>query len=158
MTVGERIKRARKGKFTQAELAELMGVHETTIRRWESGRDDGPTGKSLSKLATILNTTIAYLTGETDDPKRFHTLLDEYPDAPADIAPSPTMPLGRLEPPPGLGYWGEVVENARKAAALGKDIDLIAPMLQEALNVIEAARLATKQANASPAPAGAISA
>lgn len=35
--IGERLKVIRKGKFTQAELAEKIGVHEITIRRWESG-------------------------------------------------------------------------------------------------------------------------
>lgn len=70
MSIGERIKLVRKGKYTQAELAELLGVHETTIRRWESGRDDGPKERMLSKLASALNTTVAYLTGETDNPER----------------------------------------------------------------------------------------
>ena len=37
MTLGEKIRKARKRKMTQAELAEAVGVHETTIRRWESG-------------------------------------------------------------------------------------------------------------------------
>lgn len=70
MGIGARIKAARKGKYNQAELAELVGVHETTIRRWELERDDGPQGKNLSKLAEVLNTTVAYLSGETDNPAR----------------------------------------------------------------------------------------
>ena len=69
MGIGERLKSIRKGKYTQAELAEILGVHETTIRRWESGRDDGPKEKMLSKIAAALNTTVAYLSGETDNPE-----------------------------------------------------------------------------------------
>ena len=33
MSLGERIRKARKGNMTQAELAERVGVHEGTIRR-----------------------------------------------------------------------------------------------------------------------------
>lgn len=68
MRLGERIKKARKGKGTQAELAEQIGVHEMTIRRWESG-ERYPDADMLQKLAAALGTSVSYLMGETDDPQ-----------------------------------------------------------------------------------------
>jgi transcriptional regulator with XRE-family HTH domain len=70
MTVGERIRSTRKHKFTQAQLAEAIGVHEMTMRRWESGVRV-PDANDLQKLASVLDTSVAYLMGETDDPKRY---------------------------------------------------------------------------------------
>lgn len=40
MNIGDKIRLARKGKYTQAQLAELLGVHEVTVRRWESEKGD----------------------------------------------------------------------------------------------------------------------
>ena len=68
MRLGERIKKARKGKETQAELAEQIGVHEMTIRRWEAG-ERYPDADMLQKLAAALGTSVSYLMGETDDPQ-----------------------------------------------------------------------------------------
>ena len=67
--LGARIKKLRKGKFSQAELAERLGVHEMTVRRWEN-TDRQPTADALQKLAQALNTTTGYLLGETDDPAK----------------------------------------------------------------------------------------
>jgi transcriptional regulator with XRE-family HTH domain len=68
MTIGARIKIARKTKnFTQAELAERVGVHEVTLRNWENG-EKGPNSIILSKLADTLNTSVDYLLEKTNDP------------------------------------------------------------------------------------------
>jgi transcriptional regulator with XRE-family HTH domain len=67
MTVGERIRTARKNKFTQAKLAEAIGVHEMTVRRWEIG-PRVPNADDLKRLAAVLDTSLAYLLGEVDDP------------------------------------------------------------------------------------------
>ncbi|GHT01117.1 hypothetical protein AGMMS50276_28470 [Synergistales bacterium] len=68
MSIGERIKEERKKKgFNQAQLAELIGVHEMTLRRWENDIRS-PNSKSLYALADALNTSANYLMGETDDP------------------------------------------------------------------------------------------
>ena len=70
MGVGLRIKNTRKkNKLTQTELAEKIGVHEVTVRTWEN-TDKGPNLTVMPFLAAALNTTVAYLVGETDDPKR----------------------------------------------------------------------------------------
>lgn len=65
MTLGERIKKARKGKYTQAELAELVGVHEMTLRRWEQG-ERSPDADVIPKLAQALGVSISSLMGESD--------------------------------------------------------------------------------------------
>ena len=154
-TLGERIKRAReKMGMTQKTLAELLDVKIPTVWRWEKG-ERNPNWPVLQSIAAHLNVTISDLLDDAEGIMLEGMDDDKAASSPPSLKPAP---IGKTVALPGLDYWGGVVENARKAAALGKDIDLIAPMLQEALNVIEAARLATKQANASPAPAGAISA
>ena len=66
---GERIKNKRKEfKLTQGNLAELAEVSPITVFRWEAG-DRSPRAEELQKLAEALNTTSAYLLGETDDPR-----------------------------------------------------------------------------------------
>ena len=68
--LGSQIRIARKKLgLSQEELAERAGVHHNTIARWERGELD-PRGTSIAKHASALNTTVAYLTGETDAPER----------------------------------------------------------------------------------------
>lgn len=69
MTFGERLRKSRKGRLNQEELASLIGVHINTISRWENG-SRSPDTEMLQKLAQALNTTTGYLLGETDDPAR----------------------------------------------------------------------------------------
>lgn len=56
MTIGTNIKRLRKGRMTQEELAEEMGVAQTTIARWESGGAN-PSFEQVKKLAELLEIT-----------------------------------------------------------------------------------------------------
>ncbi len=66
MGIGTRIKQARKqAHMTQPELAERIGVHETTIRRWEQERDKGPDINAVNMIADVLKTTPEYLLTET---------------------------------------------------------------------------------------------
>ncbi|MBR0222511.1 MAG: helix-turn-helix transcriptional regulator [Synergistaceae bacterium] len=68
MELKDKIKNLRKGKFSQEELAALLKVSYVTISRWENGTMT-PTMKYIPQLAEALNTTSAYLLGETDDPR-----------------------------------------------------------------------------------------
>lgn len=63
MTLGERIRKARKGKMTQSELAEAIGVHEITVRRWELG-ERTPDAEDLQKAANVLGVTVSDLIGD----------------------------------------------------------------------------------------------
>lgn len=67
----ERLKNMRKkSKMTQQEIADLIGVNTITISRYESGERE-PKTSDLQKIAAALNTSVAYLIGETDDPTPF---------------------------------------------------------------------------------------
>lgn len=76
MNFGERLRSARKGRYNQEELASFIGVHTNTISRWENG-SRSPDAGTLQKLAQALDTTTAYLLGETDNPKRYTSRLLE---------------------------------------------------------------------------------
>lgn len=67
MRVGERIaaRRAELG-LSQTKLAKLAGLSQATIGKLESGISSG--SSHLHKIARALQTTVEYLTGETDDP------------------------------------------------------------------------------------------
>lgn len=51
---------------TQTWIAEQLGIDNNTVWRWSSGRHD-PDDKTKKELATLLNVSVAYLMGETDD-------------------------------------------------------------------------------------------
>ena len=67
MNLGERIRDLRKKKYTQEELAELVGVHVNTLIRWEHG-DRNPTADKLQALANALGTSMESLLSDTGDP------------------------------------------------------------------------------------------
>ena len=125
MKIGERIRELRKrAKFTQPELAEKIGVHETTLRRWEQDKDKGAGFDMLQKIAEALNTTVGYLMGESDNPESEKT-SDENKNL-------PIMNVEDKEPENpnlGLGYWGTVADNARKIANEGNAQEKAAVMM-----------------------------
>lgn len=64
MFEGSRLREQRELlKISQEWLADKVGVHVNTIRRWEQGKQS-PDAKKLDILAEALNTTVAYLSGE----------------------------------------------------------------------------------------------
>lgn len=76
MTLGERIRKARKGKMTQAELAHSLGVHEITIRRWELG-ERTPDVEDLKKISETLSVPLeeflGIMTSDNEDKAIVHT-------------------------------------------------------------------------------------
>ena len=57
MSLGSSITQARKNKgLTQAELGEMLGVHQSHVTRWESDRVK-PREKTLSQIAQALDVT-----------------------------------------------------------------------------------------------------
>ena len=68
--ISKRIATARKRKiWIQTQLAEALGVSVDTVRRWEQGKRI-PDTDMLQRLAQALDTTTAYLLGETENPVR----------------------------------------------------------------------------------------
>ena len=66
---GTRIKALRKIKgMSQSQLAEALGVQQTTVARWERGIHN-PIFETQKQLAHMLGTSVSYLTGETDTPQ-----------------------------------------------------------------------------------------
>ncbi len=70
-TFGKKISELRKDqKMSQGELAKLLNTSNSVIGRYE--RDEmTPSIEVAKKIATLLNTTVGYLLGETDDDQLF---------------------------------------------------------------------------------------
>ena len=68
---GNRLRECRKNKgLSQSELAKILNTNHSVIGKYE--RDDvKPSIDVVKKLASILNTTAAYLLGETDSDELF---------------------------------------------------------------------------------------
>ena len=65
MNIANNIKKYRKKKgLSQDKLAKLADVTHTTLVKLESGANDNPTVKTLSKVAKALNVTLDVLTRE----------------------------------------------------------------------------------------------
>jgi transcriptional regulator with XRE-family HTH domain len=62
--------------MTKKHLADVLDVDINTVWRWAAGRSD-PREDTKKKLAELLNTSVAYLIGETNDPARYDTLLTQ---------------------------------------------------------------------------------
>jgi transcriptional regulator with XRE-family HTH domain len=68
VTVGERIKEARKKERMSAEaLGKSLYVSKVSVYRWESGQRQ-PDLETIKKIGNILNVSLSYLTGETEVP------------------------------------------------------------------------------------------
>ena len=66
-----RIRDLREDKdMNQTEMARVLGMSQTGYSKYETGENDIPTAV-LIKLARFYNTSIDYLLGETDDPKKY---------------------------------------------------------------------------------------
>lgn len=55
--------------LTQTQIAKILGMSQTGYSKYETGENDIPTA-ILIKLARYYNTSIDFLLGETDCPKR----------------------------------------------------------------------------------------
>ncbi len=56
--------------LTQTAVAKFLGMSQTGYSKYETGENDIPTS-ILIKLAQFYGTSIDYLLGETDNPKRY---------------------------------------------------------------------------------------
>ena len=66
MSLGDKIKNARTKKaYSQAELANKIGVSQSAIYYWENGKRE-PSIETIKKIATALDTNIVSLIGYED--------------------------------------------------------------------------------------------
>ena len=56
--------------LNQTQVANMLGMSQTGYSKYETGENDIPT-QVLIKLSRFYNTSIDYLLGETNDPKRY---------------------------------------------------------------------------------------
>lgn len=57
-------------EMNQTQVAKMLEMSQTGYSKYETGENDIPTA-ILIKLARFYNTSIDYLLGETNDPKRY---------------------------------------------------------------------------------------
>ncbi|MCI5941475.1 MAG: helix-turn-helix domain-containing protein [Ligilactobacillus animalis] len=64
--IGSRIKDLRKSKkMSQSDLGKMIGVSQTTVTAWETGRAE-PASAYISKLADFFNVSADYLLGRPE--------------------------------------------------------------------------------------------
>ena len=125
--VALRIRTRRKElKLTQTELADKIGVSLMTVVRWEKG-ERTPNTSVMNQLAEALDTSVAYLMG-----------LDSEDDG-SIMAEKVATSSKQQFIFPSLAYWGEVVDNARKAAQNGQSLGSIYSLLTDATGIVRAA-------------------
>ena len=89
-TISRRILSLRtKQGLSQSEFARQVGAPRSTVHAWESGRNK-PDEDTFPKVAAVLNTSISYLFGETNDPR-------PAPDWQAGQGPASDRDFGREE-------------------------------------------------------------
>lgn len=64
--IGQTIRDLRKlKKMSQSELAKVVGVSQTTVTAWETGKAE-PSSSAISNLADYFNVTTDYLLGRPE--------------------------------------------------------------------------------------------
>ena len=67
----QRIRDLREDRdLTQTQVAKMLGMSQTGYSKYETGENDIPT-QVLIKLANYYGTSIDYILGQTDNPKRY---------------------------------------------------------------------------------------
>ena len=56
--------------MNQTQIAKMLGMSQTGYSKYETGENDIPTA-ILIRLARFYDTSVDYLLGETNDPKRY---------------------------------------------------------------------------------------
>ena len=83
--VGERIRNSRKRlKLTMKELGEKVGLHESTISRYENGDIANLNIEKIKEFAYVLNVPVSYLTGWNSSPSEV-SKSQKWCDALADM-------------------------------------------------------------------------
>ena len=83
----------KKNKTTQKEIANLLGVSEMTISRWENETELSIKHEYINKLSDYFNVNADYLLGYADEPhKTMEDLVQQNPeDFPSDEDGFPSL-------------------------------------------------------------------
>lgn len=66
MTVGKRLKEARKGLYTQEQVAGILGIDDTTISKYENDKSEAD-NETLAKFSSLYKVNLHWLlTGQGD--------------------------------------------------------------------------------------------
>lgn len=111
--LSERLRKLRKKhKLTQKQVAEYLGISESGYGYYEQGRNE-PSLETLTKLAKKYNVSVAYLTGETNNPSPELSEKDER-----DIAKRMEKIKEDLTTNGGLSFYGEPLSEEAKESLL----------------------------------------
>lgn len=127
--IGERIRALRKKKLmSQAELGSLIEIRPNTIAKWERG-ELTPRGTSIAKVAKALETTSAYILGETNDPSSLGYMLqtgrEESSSEKRLIIRNHDMDINLPESPEGFEILRRVLDLISKKGA-GQESETVA--------------------------------
>lgn len=91
----EKLRQLRKKKgITQRQFAEIIPTSFSTVRRWEGGKIQ-PDLNTIIRIAEVLDTSVAFFTGETDNPIRTGGSSSQPIELPeSTIVLEPTNPMG----------------------------------------------------------------
>lgn len=113
----DKLKKIRKAKkLTQTQLAELCGISRNSIVNWETGKST-PKVADIEKLSMILGISPHELMGGGTEKQQEEKVNNE---------------------PKGYAYWGGVVDEARRAAERGDEVEMhyIEPLLHLAYELL----------------------
>lgn len=116
----DKLKKFRKDKkLTQTKLAELCGISRNSIVNWETGKSTPKVG-DIEKISLVLGIS----------PR-------ELMEGSLSVQDKETSIHEQLTPK-GFAYWGGVVDEARRAAERGDEIEItqIEPLLKLAYEML----------------------
>lgn len=114
--IGNIIRELRKEKkMSQSELGKFIGVSQTTVTAWETGRAE-PSSTFVSKLADLFNVSTDYLLGRSDSKKEPYYELTEKEKN--DIAVQAEKLMDGIESGENLNFYGEPATEEQKERLL----------------------------------------
>lgn len=114
--IGNTIRELRKEKkMSQSELGKFIGVSQTTVTAWETGRAE-PSSTFVSKLADLFNVSTDYLLGRSDSKKETYYELTEKEKN--DIAVQAEKLMDGIESGENLNFYGEPATEEQKERLL----------------------------------------
>ncbi len=114
VTLAKRLEELRtRWGLTRPELAEKLGLARTAIEKFETGRQT-PTKQQQETLAGFFGVSLFYLRGESDDPTRQGSWMDEAPQADDGPRPAPVKKAPQAAAEPGGGSVFESVMDTPK--------------------------------------------